>query len=574
VPAEVPEPRGPAVADTSVRVDVGLLDTLMNLVGELVLARNQIVQFGHSQEDPAFVGTVQRLNLLTTELQAGVMKTRMQPVGNVWSKFPRLVRDLAVACGKQVRIDMDGQETELDRTIIEAVRDPLTHMVRNAVDHGIEPPADRIAGGKPPEGRITLHAIHEGGKVVIELTDDGGGIDPHRVRDRAIQVGAVSPEQAARMNDRELVNLIFLPGFTTTDRVTQFSGRGVGMDVVRTNVEKIGGTVDVESTLGRGTTIRMKIPLTLAIIPALTVTSGGDRYAIPQVNLLELVRLEGEQIERGIERVHGAPVYRRRGTLLPIIYLDHELRVEPVRREGGDLNIVVLQADEHLFGMVVDEIRDTEEIVVKPLQKQLKGIGTYAGATITGDGKVALILDVLGLAQRAGVISRERERARIQQPSASTEPAGERHTVLLCAGRNGSRMAIPLALVSRLEEFPRSAVERIGRRDVIQYRGEILPLIHVSRALGRGERRARDAARPARPRRATPEEDSIKVVVHGGPQQQVGLVVGSLLDIVEETITTRSRVSRPGVLFTAVVQDRVTEFLDVERLIQSENGND
>lgn len=392
------------MADTSIRVDVGLLDKLMNLVGELVLARNQITQFGSSQEDPAFLGTVQRLNLLTGELQAGVMKTRMQPVGSVWGKFPRLVRDLAVACGKQVRIDMEGQETELDRTIIEAVRDPLTHMVRNAVDHGIEPPAERAAWGKPAEGRLFLHALHEGGKVVIELTDDGGGIDPRRVRDKALLSGLVTPEQAARLGDRELLDLIFLPGFSTTDRVTQFSGRGVGMDVVRTNIEKIGGTVDVDSTLGRGTTIRMKIPLTLAIIPALVVSTGGDRYAIPQVSLLELVRLEGEQVRKGVEQFHGIPVYRLRGNLLPLVYLDRELGVEPIRA-GDEINIVVLQADDRPFGLVVDAIRDTEEIVVKPLQKALKGIGVFSGATIMGDGNVALILDVLGLAQRAGVVS-------------------------------------------------------------------------------------------------------------------------------------------------------------------------
>src|SRR5262245_32533154 len=273
---ELAEVRASAVADSSIRVDVGLLDKLMNLVGELVLARNQIVQFGNSQEDRTFLGTLQRLNMLTTELQAGVMKTRMQPVGNVWGKFPRLVRDLAAACGKLVRIDMDGQDTELDKTIIEAVRDPLTHMVRNAVDHGIESPAERAARGKETEGRLLLHAFHEGGKVVIELTDDGGGIDPQRVRDKAVQSALIAPEQAARMTDRELVNLIFLPGFSTTDRVTQFSGRGVGMDVVRTNIEKIGGTVDVESQVGLGTTVKMKMPLQLAIIHALTVTRGGD----------------------------------------------------------------------------------------------------------------------------------------------------------------------------------------------------------------------------------------------------------------------------------------------------------
>jgi two-component system chemotaxis sensor kinase CheA len=498
------------------------------------------------------------------------MKTRMQPVGNIWGKFPRLVRDLAVACSKQVRIDMDGQETELDKTIIEAVRDPLTHMVRNAIDHGIESPAERVARGKPSEGRLLLHAFHEGGKVVIELTDDGTGIDSQRVRDKAIQVGLVTVEQAARMSERELVNLIFEPGFSTTDRVTQFSGRGVGMDVVRTNIEKIGGTVDVDTLLGRGTTIRMKIPLTLAIIPALTVTCGGDRYAIPQVSLLELVRVEGEQVRKAIEQVHGAPVYRLRGNLLPLVYLDRELKVESLRREGGEVFIVVLQADDRSFGLVVDDIRDTEEIVVKPLQKQLKGVTAFSGATIMGDGKVALILDVLGIAQRSGVVSGARERALSEKPVTATGPVGARQTVLLCATRNGGRMAIPLALVSRLEEFPLSAVERVGRQDVIQYRGEILPLIHVSRALrarsGNGKRRVR---RESREPAAQREGGSLHVVVHTALDRQVGLVVGQILDIVEETITTRSRASRPGVLFTAVVQDRVTEFLDVEQLIRS-----
>jgi two-component system chemotaxis sensor kinase CheA len=564
-----PEPadsRAQAVADTSVRVDVGLLDKLMNLVGELVLARNQIVQFGNTQEDRAFLGAVARLNLLTAELQAGVIKTRMQPVGNVWGKFPRLVRDLAVACGKQVRLDMDGQDTELDRTIIEAVRDPLMHMVRNAVDHGIEAPAERVARGKPIEGRLTLHAVHESGKVVIELSDDGCGIDPQKVRERATRAGLVSAEQAARMSERELIDLIFLPGFTTTDRVTQFSGRGVGMDVVRTNIEKIGGTVDMETAVGRGTRVRMKIPLTLAIVPALTVISGGDRYAIPQVSLLELIRVEGDRAGRGVESVHGATVYRRRGELLPLVFLDRELRVESTRPAGADLNIVVLQADERTFGLVVDEIRDTEEIVVKPLQKQLKGLAPFSGATIMGDGKVALILDVLGLAQRAGVMSGDR--ARPGEESAPTAAVADRHTVLLCAVRGGRRLAIPLEQVARLEELPRSAVERVGRGAVVQYRGDILPLVYVGRAIEGADPPARE--RRGRPRRRTPRvrnNGSIKVVVHTGPQGSIGLVVGRIIDIVEEAVTTRAR-GGPGILFTAVVQGRVTEFLDVEQLVQ------
>jgi two-component system chemotaxis sensor kinase CheA len=573
-PPEPAEPRAPAVSDSAIRVDVGLLDKLMTLVGELVLARNQIMQFSTSQEDGAFLGTVQRLNLLTTELQDNVMKTRMQPIGNIWSKFPRVVRDLALACSKQARIEMEGQETELDKTIIEAIRDPLTHLVRNAVDHGIEPPADRMARGKPAEGRLSLHASHEGGKVIIEIVDDGGGIDPQRVKEKALLHKLVTPEQAERLSERDLVNLVFLPGFSTTDRVTQFSGRGVGMDVVRTNVEKIGGTVNIESRPGRGTTVKMKIPLTLAIIPALTVASGGDRYAIPQVSLLELVRLEGEQAQRGIELIHGAPVYRLRGNLLPLVYLERELQVEPARADNGEVNVVVLQADDRQFGLVVDAIHDTEEIVVKPLQKQLKGISAFAGATIMGDGKVALILDVLGLAQRANVVSGVRERALSEKAASASEPAGDRQTVLLFATRDGGRMAIPLALVARLEEFPRSSLERVGPQLVVQYRNEILPLIDVSRALrprrrkGQGRKRPFFADAPGQGA-ASGADETVQVVVYAGKEQRVGLVVGSILDIVEETLVSRARASRPGVLFSAVIQGRVTEFLDVEGLLRS-----
>jgi two-component system chemotaxis sensor kinase CheA len=590
--AEPAEARASAISDSSIRVDVGLLDKLMNLVGELVLARNQIVQHTTSHEDSTLLGTVQRLNLLTTELQAGVMKTRMQPIGTIWSKFPRVVRDLAVACGKQAGLEMEGQETELDKSIIEAIRDPLTHLVRNAVDHGIEVPAEREARGKPAQGRLALHAFHEGGKVIIEITDDGAGIDPQRVRAKAIQAKLVTPEQADRLNDQEMVNLVFLPGFSTTDRVTQFSGRGVGMDVVRTHVEKIGGTVTIESRPGRGTTVKMKIPLTLAIIPALTVTSAGDRYAIPQVSLLELVRLEGEQAQRGIEQMHGAPVYRLRGNLLPIVYLSRQLEVEPHSPLATHhsptsevINIVVLQADDRQFGLVVDAIHDTEEIVVKPLQKQLKGINVFAGATIMGDGKVALILDVLGLAQRANVVAGVRERALGEKATSAAGPAADRQTVLLFATREGGQMAIPLSLVDRLEEFPRSALEKVGPFDVVQYRNEILPLVRVSRALrqrrlhapspyplprGGGEGRVRGGSRrrtPSAPK--SHESDTVQVVVYAGKDQRVGLVVDRILDIAEETLISRSRAQRPGVLFTAVVQGRVTEFLDLEGIMRS-----
>ncbi|MGA2694105.1 MAG: chemotaxis protein CheA, partial [Opitutaceae bacterium] len=359
----------------------------------------------------------QRLNLIASELQENVMKTRMQPIGNVWGRFPRTVRDVALACGKQVRIQMQGQETELDKTLIEAIKDPMTHLVRNAVDHGVESPDARRSAGKDPVGVLQLRAFHEGGQVNIEISDDGSGLNLAKVAQKAVQKGLISADQAARLSEREAANLVFLPGLSTAEKVTNVSGRGVGMDVVKTNIERIGGTVDLQSTPGKGTSVKIKIPLTLAIVPALMVTSAGERYAIPQVSLLELVGLDGEQARKGVEMIHGVPVYRLRGRLLPLVYLKQVLKTGPPESavaddaptlpEGGfeRVNIVVLQADGRKFGLVVDEISDTEEIVVKPLGRHLKQISVYAGATIMGDGKVALIMDVLGLAQSSSIVA-------------------------------------------------------------------------------------------------------------------------------------------------------------------------
>src|SRR5208283_5423230 len=343
-----------------------------------------------------------------TELQEEVMKTRLQPIGNIWSQFPRTVRDVALGCGKEVDIEMEGKETELDKTIIEAIKDPLTHLVRNSVDHGIELPQVRSKAGKPCTGRLTLRAFHEGGQVNIEISDDGAGLNRDRICEKAIERGLVSAQQTARMTEREIFNLIFLPGFSTAEKVTNVSGRGVGMDVVKTNVERIGGAVEVQSTAGQGTTVRVRIPLTLAIIPALIVSCNGERYAIPQISLLELAWLEDGEARSAIEMVHGVPVYRMRGRLLPLVYLSRALQLaekEHAAENEDAVNIVVLQAGDRPFGLVVDEINDTEEIVVKPLRKQLKTLKTFAGSTIMGDGKVALILDVLGLAQRASVVT-------------------------------------------------------------------------------------------------------------------------------------------------------------------------
>lgn len=562
------EAKAVQVTDSNIRVDVGLLDKLMTLVGELVLARNQILQYSTLHEDDGFLGAVQRLNLLTSELQASVMKTRMQPIGNVLNKFPRVVRDLALACGKQVRFEMEGQDTELDKTLIEAIRDPLTHMVRNAIDHGIETPQVRQSRGKSVEGRLQMVAHHEGGKVIIEIIDDGGGIDVARVREKALNARLVSPEILARMSRQEILRLIFLPGFSTAESVTQFSGRGVGMDVVRTNIEKIGGTVDIESPQGQGTTIRTKIPLTLAIIPALIIVSGGQRYAIPQVSLLELVRLEHEQALRGIERLQGAPVYRLRGTLLPLVFLDAQLQLAVTRSAVDDLNILVLQADDRAFGLVVDEIRDTEEIVVKPLQKQLKGISVFAGAAIMGDGLVALVLDVLGLAQRAHVVSGAKSRAlsETEQPVSQTISTGQ--TLLLFSPSAGGQMAIPLSLVARLEEFPRALLEPLGTRQVVQYRGDILPLIDISDALASLQSGNFDATRDGRKNNLPELPEPIPVIVYAAGNHRVGLIVNQVLDIVHDQVSAQSRANRPSVLFTAIIQEKVTEFIDVEELVR------
>ncbi len=549
-----------------IRVDVALLDRLMNLVGELVLARNQILQFSATLESATLTGSTQRLNLITTELQEGVMKTRMQPIGNVWSKFPRIVRDLSQICGKKIRVEMEGKETELDKTIIAAIKDPLTHIIRNSVDHGIEDPEKRLAAGKEAEGRLFLRAFHEGGQVNIEIIDDGGGVHLDRVKAKAIERGLVTAEQAGRMSEREILNLIFLPGFSTAEKITNVSGRGVGMDVVKTNIEKIGGTVDLQSKLGTGTTLRIRIPLTLAIIPALVITSGGDRFAIPQVSLLELVRLEPEQARKGIESIRGTPVYRLRGNLLPLVHLNKQLRTESADSQGdGTVNIVVLQADERQFGLVVDEINDTEEIVVKPLGKLFKGLTTFAGATIMGDGRVALILDVMGVAQRANVVSDNKDRS-VHETEARNKDAGSaKQAMLLFRISNTRRMAVPLSQVARLEEFPRSAIEYSGNQQVVQYRRQIMPLISLSDALSDPKLRIAKVL----PEESPPLSDTIQVIVYTKDESSIGLVVDRIMDVVEETLVVQRNMIRPGVLGSAVIENKVTELLDVESVIRT-----
>jgi two-component system, chemotaxis family, sensor kinase CheA len=554
------ESHNPQAAIKTIRVGVTLLDRLMNLVGELVLARNQLLQFSNSTQDAGFQAVSQRMNLIATELQEEVMKTRMQPIGNIWNKFPRTVRDLAHSCGKEVRLVMEGQDTELDRTIIEAIKDPLTHLVRNSMDHGIEEPEARKRAGKDPTGILTLRAFHEGGQVNIEISDDGAGLNGDRIRQKAIERGLIPAQQAGRMPDRDVFNLIFLPGFSTAEKITNVSGRGVGMDVVKTNVEKIGGTVDIQSTTGRGTTVRVKIPLTLAIIPALIATCGGERFAIPQVSLSELVRLDAEENGKGIELVHGAPVYRLRGRLLPLVYLDRELGLKTAAgKVQAAINIVVLQAEEQQFGLIVDEITDTEEIVVKPLGKQLKGISAYSGATIMGDGRVALILDVSGLAQRAKVIAEAHESAHEDaRREAGADQARDEHALLLAENGLEGRVAIPLSMVARLEEFPRTVIEHAGAQEVMQYRGQIIPLVRLSQLIPATS----DAEKLA-------SAASIQVVVYAEGKRTVGLIVNRIVDIVEERAAVEPLAPRAGIVGSFVTQRQVTDLLDVPALVRA-----
>jgi two-component system, chemotaxis family, sensor kinase CheA len=550
-----------AVAAATVRVDIGLLDRLMNLVGELVLTRNQLTQLAQARvlKPEAIAAISQRVNLVTTELQEGVMKTRLQPIGNIWSKFPRIVRDIAHELGKQVRLESVGNETELDRTIIEAIRDPLTHIIRNSVDHGIESPERRTAAGKHPEGHILMRAYHEGGQVNIEIIDDGAGIDHLRVRNKAIEKKLINAEEAARLSERELTNLIFLPGFSTAEKITNVSGRGVGMDVVRTNIEKIGGSVDLQSTPGQGTTLKIKIPLTLAIVPALIVRAGGERFAIPQVSLLELVRIEGEAARTAVEHVYGSPVFRLRGNLLPLVFLDRELKLpSPPESAEPAYNIIVLQADQRPFGLVVDSVCDTEEIVVKPIGKHLKGLPMFAGATIMGDGRVALILDALGLAQHAHVLGEAADRTRslISSDKASADEHLERTQLLLFSLAGRERLALPLDQAARLEEFAVSKIELSGGREAVQYRNSIMPLVRLARHLGGTA--AHDAS-----------DAPLQVIVYQQSGRFVGLVVERIHDIIEHHLEIQPGSAGPGILGSAVVQGRILDLVDIEGILRS-----
>lgn len=550
-PAEAPpgpaSPASPAshspggAAESTLRVDITLLNRMMNLVGELVLTRNQVLQA--TAADPRMTMLSRRLDMVTADLREAVMKARMQPVSNIFSKMPRMVRDLCRTLGRQVRLEMEGQDTELDKSLLEAIKDPLTHAVRNALDHGIEPPEKREAAGKNPEGVLRLRAAQEGSHVIVEVCDDGAGIAVERIRAKAVERGVITEERAAQQSERELLQLIFVPGFSTASAITNVSGRGVGMDVVRTNVEKIGGKVELESYPGKGTTLRLRIPLTLAIIPALIVRSLDQSFAVPQAALSELVHVPPEQAA-AIEWIEDAPLYRLRGKLLPLVFLDQLLRpgLDHLQVSRRDQFIAVLDADGRQFGLVVDGLADPEEIVVKPLSPVLKEIGLYSGATVLGNAALALILDPGAIALQAGIhIGREDEETAEDQVQAGDETRCE----FLLVEAAGRKMAIPLDRVIRIEQLPASRIEYIGARPVLNFDGQLVPVEDPDRSLA-----------PAQ------QNEPVVVVICREGDHHVGIAVEHVLDVAAGGSLVEAGTSQPATGVT-LLKDRVTGVVEL-----------
>jgi two-component system chemotaxis sensor kinase CheA len=541
-PERAEEERGDRIASHSIRVNVDTLDYLMTTVSELVLTRNQLLEIVRRNEDSDFKVPLQRLSNVTAELQEGVMKTRMQPIGNAWQKLPRIVRDLCAELGKDIELEMRGADTELDRQVLELVRDPLTHLVRNCADHGIERPADRLAAGKAAKGTIRLSAWHQGGHIIIEITDNGRGLDLDGIRSKAIEKGLGTAAELEAKSESEICNFIFMPGFSTAAKVTSISGRGVGMDVVRSNIEQIGGTVDLKSVPGAGATFTIKIPLTLAIVSALIVEAGGERFAIPQLSVLELVRA-GNGGEHRIEHIKDAPVLRLRNKLLPLIRLKDVLHLGQCDNENGF--IVVMQAGNQVFGAVVDGVFHTEEIVIKPMSSKLRHIPVFSGTTILGDGSVIMILDPNGVAQALGrvVIAGHTERAELE----NREDDSDADAISLLVFRAGSPQpkAVPLSLVTRLEEIDCRKIEASDGRHLVQYRDQLMPLLRIDGEMDL----KKDGVQP--------------ILVFSDHGRSMGLVVDEIVDIVEERLDIEVTSDRPGVLGFAVIKGATTEIVDV-----------
>ena len=542
-PERPDEERGDRLANHSIRVNVDTLDHLMTTVSELVLTRNQLLEIVRRHEDSDFKVPLQRLSNVTAELQEGVMKTRMQPIGNAWQKMPRVVRDLCAELGKDIELTMRGADTELDRQVLDLVKDPLTHLVRNCADHGIELPAQRIAAGKPAKGTIRLSAWHEGGHIIIEISDNGRGLDLAGIKAKVVEKGLASEAQLAAKSEAEICNFIFTPGFTTAAKITSISGRGVGMDVVRNNIEQIGGTVDLKSISGAGITFTIKIPLTLAIVSALIVEAGGERFAIPQLAVLELVRA-GNNGEHRIEHIKDAPVLRLRNKLLPLVRLKEVFRLGTCDNENGF--VVVAQVGSQVFGIVVDGVFHTEEIVIKPMSSKLRHIPVFSGTTILGDGSVIMIIDPNGVAQALGRAAAAAVRAENSELQSREEESDE-DTVSLLVFRAGSQQpkAVPLSLVTRLEEIDCRKIEISDGRHLVQYRDQLMPLLRI------------DAQTSLKKEGAQP------ILVFSDQGRSMGLVADEIIDIVEERLDIEVSSDRPGVLGYAVIKGATTEIIDV-----------
>ncbi len=532
-----------AIATTqSIRVSVDVLEGLMTLVSEMVLTRNQLLQISRTREDSAFATPLQRLSTLTGELQDSVMKTRMQPIGAAWKKLPRLVRDLSHELGKKIDLVMDGEGTELDRQVLELIRDPLTHMVRNSADHGLEPTAERIELGKPANGTVKLSAFHEGGYIVIRIADNGRGLNTARIREKIIEKALAPRNEVEAMSDQQIHRFIFAPGFSTAAKVTNLSGRGVGMDVVRTNIEQIGGQIDLVSIMGQGTTFTIKIPLTLAIVSALIVGAGGQKFAVPQTSVMELVRT-GANAEHKIEKINDALVLRLRDKLLPLVQLGPTMQLEAAQSEDPTF-VMVIQVGERRYGLVVNDVLDTEEIVVKPLAGILRSVQAFSGATILGDGSVVLILDPNALSEYAGNIIDEKSAEDGEIVVASTE--NEKVAMLLFKAGYGAPKAVELAHITRLEHIEVEKIERMDGRAALQYRGKLMPILNVSEGSG------------------LMNEGIQPLLVFTGEGYAMALAVDEIVDVVEDSLSIELSPDRQGVRGTAVVAGRACEILDVD----------
>ncbi len=537
--------KGGSVASQSIRVNVELLEGLMTLVSELVLTRNSLLQMVRGHDDSEFTVPLQRLSHITSDLQEGVMKTRMQPIGNAWAKLPRIVRDLALETGKKIDLQMLGAETELDRQVLELIKDPLTHMVRNSADHGLESPEDRVAVDKPEIGTITLNAFHEGGHIIIEIADNGRGLNIDKIAVKALDSGIVSESELEDMSDQQIAQFIFRAGLSTAEKVTSVSGRGVGMDVVRTNIEKIGGTIELKTVPGKGSTFTIKIPLTLAIVSALIVECSGERFAIPQISVLELVRASVHS-ENAVEMINESPVLRLRNRLLPLVALHDLLNLGDKKEElDEELFIIVTQVGTYTFGIIVDRVFDTEEIVVKPVAPILRDISFYSGNTILGDGSVIMILDPNGISAATGQGSAVGDSKTTEKDAASTIGHEDEKSTLLIFRAGGNELkAVPLALVARLEEIDMEKTERSHGNCVVQYRGQLMPLIPFDSGY------------------QWQSEGRLPILVFTENNRSMGLVVDEIVDIIEDRLKIELSTDQPGLIGSAVIDGKATDVID------------